>query len=115
MRLPVLILPLILVAALYPHRTRRGDNLPPVMLWAWERPEDFTFINPEKTGVAFLAKTITLRGNKVVVRPRLQPLKLPEGTKTIAVVRIETNRTELPIYSPAQLAQTAAEIRNSSV
>ena len=115
MRLPVLILPLILVAALYPHRTKPVDALPPVMLWAWERPEDLTFIDPQKTGVAFLAKTITLRGEKVVARPRLQPLQLPEGTKTIAVVRIETDRTDTPSLSPAQLAQTVAEIRNSSV
>ena len=115
MRLPVLILPLILVAALYPYRAKPLDPLPPVMLWAWERPEDLTFIDPRKTGVAFLAKTITLRSDKVVVRPRLQPLRLTEGTKTIAVVRIETDRSELPTYSPAQLAQTVAEIRNSSV
>lgn len=115
MRLPVLILPLILVAALYPHRTKPVDALPPVMLWAWERPEDLTFIDPQKTGVAFLAKTITLRGEKVVARPRLQPLQLPEGTKTIAVVRIETDRADTPSLSPAQLAQTVAEIRNSSV
>jgi hypothetical protein len=115
MRLPVLILPLILVAALYPHRTKPVETLPPVMLWAWERPEDLTFIDPQKTGVAFLAKTITLRGDTVVVRPRLQPLKLAEGTKTIAVVRIETDRSDPPSLSPAQLAQTVAEIRTSSV
>jgi len=114
MRLPVLILPLILVAALYPPRRKPVDKLPPVMLWAWERPEDLSFIDPQKTGVAFLAKTITLRGDVVVVRPRLQPLRLPEGTKTIAVVRIETDRTDTPFLSPAQLAQTVAEIRNSS-
>ena len=115
MRLPVLILPLILVAALYPHRAKPLDQLPPVMLWAWERPEDLTFIDPQKTGVAFLAKTITLRGDRVVAKPRLQPLRLREGTKTLAVVRIETDRSDLPTHSTAQLAQVVAEIRNSSV
>ena len=115
MRLAVLILPLVLVAALYPHRTTPVEMLPPVMLWAWERPEDLRFLDPQKTGVAFLAKTITLRGDKVVVRPRLQPLKLPDGTKTIAVVRIETDRTDLPSLSPTQLSQIVREIRDSSV
>src|SRR5688500_2943378 len=115
MRLPVLILPLILVAALYPHRTKPVDTLPPVRLWAWERPEDLTFIDPQKTGVAFLAKTITLRGDKVLVRPRLQPLTLPEGAKTIAVVRIETDRSDSPSLSRTQLSQTVREIRDSSV
>ena len=115
MRLAVLILPLVLVAALYPHRTTPDEMLPPVMLWAWESPEDLRFLDPQKTGVAFLAKTITLRSDKVVVRPRLQPLKLPDGTKTIAVVRIETDRTDLPSLSPTQLSQIVREIRDSSV
>jgi hypothetical protein len=110
MRLPVLIIPLLLVAALYPH-----DKQPAVILWAWERPEDLTFIDPQNTSVAFLAKTITLRGDSVVVKPRLQPLKLPERTATVAVVRIETDRSDPPSLSPMQVAQTAAEIRNSSV
>ncbi len=114
MRLAVLILPLVLVAALYPHRTTPVEMLPPVMLWAWERPEDLRFLDPQKTGVAFLEKTVTLRGDKVVVRPRLQPLKLPEGTKTIAVVRIETDRMDLPSLSATQLSQTVREIRDSS-
>jgi len=106
MRLSVLIIPLLLVAALYPRDKQRTE-----ILWAWERPENLTFIDPRKTEVAFLAKTITLRGDKVVVRPRLQPLRVPEGTKTIAVVRIETDRGDLPALSTTQLAQTVAEIR----
>jgi len=93
----------------------RGTTEPKVILWAWERPEDLTFIDPQKTGVAFLAKTIYLRGDKVAVRPRLQPLKLAPGTKLVAVVRIETDRTELPTLSSAQVQQTAREIINSSV
>src|SRR5687767_16011817 len=102
MRLPVLIIPLLLLAALYPR-----DKQPAVILWAWERPEDLTFIDPQKTGVAFLAKTITLRGDKVLVRPRLQPLTLPEGAKTIAVVRIETDRSD----SPSQIGRASCRER----
>jgi hypothetical protein len=84
------------------------------MLWAWERPEDLTFIDPQKTGVAFLAKTVTLRGDTVVVRPRLQPLRLVPGTKLMAVVRIETDRSEPPSLSRGQLAQTAREVCSSA-
>jgi hypothetical protein len=112
MRLPVIIILLpILLALLAPTGTKQ----PAVFLWAWERPEDLTFIDPQKTGVAFLAKTIYLRGDKVVVRPRLQPLQLASGTKIIAVIRIETDRTEIPTLSSLQAQQTAREIRNSSV
>jgi hypothetical protein len=109
MRIPFLLLPLILLAVLTPHSTERA-----VILWAWERPEDLTFIDPEKVGVAFLAKTIYLRGEKVVVKPRLQPLKLVPGTKLIAVVRIESDPKNVPSLSTLQLRQTANEIANLS-
>ncbi len=112
MRLAFIIILLPLLLALLGSRT---TTQPKIMLWAWERPEDLTFIDPQKTGVAFLAKTIYLRGDKVVVRPRLQPLKIAPGTKLVAVVRIETDRTEVPTLSSLQVQQTAREILNSSV
>ncbi|HSP62547.1 MAG TPA: hypothetical protein VLQ90_06170, partial [Pyrinomonadaceae bacterium] len=69
----------------------RPDQMPGVILWAWERPVDLRFINPRETGVAFLARTIHLRANEVVIRPRLQPLDLPAGTRVIAVARVESD------------------------
>ena len=63
---------------------------PKFFLWAWERQEELEFINPREVGVAFLAETIYLRGDKVIERLRLQPLKVPQGTTLIAVVRIES-------------------------
>jgi len=86
------------------------ESLPPVVLWAWERPENLTFLDPQKTAVAFLAKTITLRDDKIAVKPRLQPLRVAPDTKLIAVVRIETDRASAPTLSSAQLQQTAHEI-----
>lgn len=104
----------ILLVALGSHGATPVETLPPVIIWAWERPEDLTFVDPEKVGVAFLAKTIYLRGDRVVVRPRLQPLSLTPGTKLVAVVRIESDRNEKPSYSGAQLERVSAEIRNIS-
>src|SRR5258708_27436194 len=69
----------------------RLNQLPRVILWAWERPTDLRFINPHDVGVAFLARTIRLRANEVTVRPRLQPLNLPDGTSVIAVARVESD------------------------
>jgi len=112
MRLALIIF---LLPALFGMFGSRATTRPQVILWAWERPEDLTFIDPQKTSVAFLAKTIYLRGDKVVVKPRLQPLKVAPGTKLVAVVRIETDRTDLPTLSSAQAKQTAREILNSSV
>ena len=84
--------------------------LPPTILWAWERPEKFDFIDPRTVGVAFLAKTIYLRGVNVVTRPRLQPLNVPDGTMLIAVARIESDRHERPQLTPSQIDATAAEL-----
>src|SRR6266852_3588611 len=88
----------------------RSDQMPRVVLWAWERPVDLRFINPRETGVAFLARTVQLRADEVVVRPRLQPLDLPEGTRVIAVVRVETDARRKPDLSKVQTEKLAAAI-----
>jgi hypothetical protein len=93
--------------------------MPPLVFWAWERPEDFRFLDSRNVGIAFLAETIylssedTAKGSpiKFTVRPRLQSLRVAAGTPLIAVVRIETppghrpdfyNQTSPP--SPASVA-----------
>jgi hypothetical protein len=88
----------------------RPDQMPGVILWAWERPVDLRFINPRETGVAFLARTIHLRANEVVIRPRLQPLDLPTGTRVIAVARVESDSRTKPELSAQQTEQLAAAI-----
>lgn len=99
----------------YPAPLNRISTLPPVILWAWERPEQLDYLDPQKTAVAFLAKTIYLRADKVVSRPRLQPLALRRGMSVIAVARIESaqgdsHRAEAPTLSPQQVKAAAAEI-----
>ncbi len=75
--------------------------LPRTVFWAWERPEDLRFIDPSRQSVAFLARTIELRsfaaGDRpprnlgVTMKPRLQPLLVPDAARLIAVVRIESS------------------------
>ena len=103
MRLAVLVLMLSAFVA-RGYRWREHDPLPEfprVMLWAWERPEKLDFINPRETGVAFLARTIYLRGGMVTVRPRLQPLVVAPGTALMAVVRIESQPDTERVGEPA--------------
>lgn len=77
-----------------PSRDRTAENkFPKVILWAWERPEDLQFLDPERFGVAFLAQTLELQGDEVVFRPRRQPLKVGPEIKLIAVTRIESRKT----------------------
>ncbi|MGH9932426.1 MAG: hypothetical protein ACREA9_24750 [Pyrinomonadaceae bacterium] len=97
-----------------PTSPSRISQLPATILWAWERPEKLDFVDPQKIGVAFLAKTIYLRGDRVISRPRLQPLAVPTDAAVIAVARIESEHpaeaSKPAALSPAQVTETAAEI-----
>jgi hypothetical protein len=88
----------------------RLNQIPRVVLWAWERPTDLRFIDPKEVGVAFLARTIRLRSGEVVVRPRLQPLNLPEGVSVIAVARVEIDSLKKPDLSSQQSNRLAEAI-----
>jgi hypothetical protein len=95
-------------------RSSGASNLPAVIFWAWERPEDLRFLTPDQAGVAFLAKTIYLQppstdptdsSPSFIVRPRLEPLRIAVGTPLIAVIRMET--PALPRLSSLQQNQSA--------
>lgn len=64
------------------------NGLPALMLWAWERPEDFRELD-QSVGIAFLAQTITLADDRMSVQPRRQPLRVAPGARLMAVTRIE--------------------------
>ena len=88
-RVVVFVLSLALAHSLFGVEPVSASCAPAVMLWAWERPEDLSAIDPATTGVAFLARTIRLRDDGFSVRSRLQPLTVPAGTHLVAVVRVE--------------------------
>ncbi len=90
------LLPLLLTSALlFTGILQAQPAVPSLFLWAWERPEDLGFIDSSSVGVAYLAGTIRLENSDVFMLPRLQPLKLPDRTYLIGVVRIETRRADL--------------------
>lgn len=102
------------LSMLFLHSSRnpgagRLDKLPKVILWAWERPEDLRFIDVHEAGVAFLVKTIYLDGNRVEERPRLQPLRVPDHTSLLGVVRIETRHLS-PVPDSLMTRKVTAEI-----
>jgi len=90
--------------------SNRMATLPPTILWAWERPEKLDYLDRQKLAVAFLAKTIYLRGDQAINRPRLQPLAVSPGVPLIAVARIESERGNPATLSPQQLKDTVREI-----
>ena len=91
-----------------PGSVARLSALPPIILWAWERPEQLEFIDPKRVGVAFLSQTLYLRGDQVVAQPRRQPLNVPAGTRLIAVTRIEADRS--PALSSEQISRVVRRI-----
>ncbi|HEX6730530.1 MAG TPA: hypothetical protein VF074_10985 [Pyrinomonadaceae bacterium] len=107
---PITFLAGLLVVVSLPCRVERAQNrvdekrLPPIILWAWERPEDLRFLTSSRHGVAFLAQTLVLKADDVIHKPRRQPLRLSPATRAIAVTRIESLKTtgERPSLSQAQ-------------
>lgn len=82
---------------------------PKTWLWAWERPEDLRFLcGRSDVGVAYLARTVTLSGERASVYPRRQPLHVEPGTPLTAVVRIEVPRGVAPL--PAVLDRATHEV-----
>jgi len=111
----IVVMLLLLLIAMAPVSARfvsrgpdRMNHVPRLVLWAWERPEDLRFINTDDTAVAFLADTIRLRAGDIAVRPRFQPLLVPDRAKLIAVTRIEADlRAAL---NQEQMARSVAAI-----
>lgn len=90
----------------------RLEKVPRLILWAWERREDLSYLDSRRAGVAFLAATISLSGDKWTVRPRLEPLETPPDTYLMATVRIEVDHHR-SLAPPQTLARDlAAEILN---
>lgn len=81
---------------------RRPDplpNFPRLVLWAWERPEDMRFVDPNQAAIAFLAATIGWSDGNTRSFPRMQPLRFTPGTRLIAVVRLESHGEPPPVDS----------------
>ena len=91
-----MVLPLLLTTcnSQPPTRNRLDENyFPRVVLWAWERPENFKSVDSNRFAVAFLAQTLALKDDDVILSPRHQPLDVSPGMKLMAVTRIESQKT----------------------
>lgn len=56
-------------------------DMPRLVLWAWDRDDDLSFIDRRDTAVAYLAATVILRGETVLLTPRSNRLIPPRGTR----------------------------------
>jgi hypothetical protein len=83
---------------------------PGFVLWAWDRPEDVSFIKPGEATVAHLCGTITLDGDHVEVAPRRGQLVYHRDVARVAVVRIEHGGNQLPTLDQDQLRRVLEAI-----
>jgi hypothetical protein len=67
---------------------RARDTL---VLWAWERAEDLRFLAADSE-IAFVAATIRLAGDRVLLRHRSAPLLVPPGARLIPVIHVDAGR-----------------------
>jgi hypothetical protein len=82
-----------------------------VILWAWERPEDLRFLDPEKADVAFVAASFFLRENRVIIKPRTESLLVPPKIAWMAVFRIQTDSLKQAALESGQIDTITAEIK----
>ena len=107
---PLLLLVLLVSDQNISARTRMPVDMPPLVLWAWDRDDDLSFIDIRDTAVAYLAATVILRGESVFLAPRYHPLAPPKGSRLVAVAHIEVDRHEPPVVSDAQARDLAATL-----
>jgi hypothetical protein len=59
-------------------------------VWSWQRSEDLSFIDPAATKLALWIATITVHEQGFDTQARANPVRYPQGTEVLPVVRLET-------------------------
>ncbi len=85
------------------------QQLPPHMLWAWERPEDLRWL-PANVGVAYVATTVELDGTAVHTRPRAQALLLRPDAVVVPVVHVDASTRNRPTLDAPQQAVVVNQV-----
>jgi hypothetical protein len=80
-------------------------SLPDVMLWAWQRSENLSYIDSQVFGVAYLECRIVLSGDRVLFHWRDQPMAVPSTTALEPVIRIDMDPRHPPALSDKQSDQ----------
>ena len=84
-KLLFLILALVVIVS-FAYFKNKSSN---IVIWVWERSENLYFMENENVSFSYLAGTITKTDKGLIPHFRQQPLRIPDNSKTMAVVRIE--------------------------
>lgn len=82
-------------------------HVPEFYVWAWQRNEDLSFIDPATTKVALWLGTIDVTDGKPTLTPRHNPVVYPAGTDVLGVIRIEIDAA----YDDALALELAQTVR----
>jgi len=86
----------------------------PVIFWVWERPENLYFIKDKNISFAYLAGTITKTDKNLEYYSRKQPLRIPDNSNTISVIRIE-DRSKDHIFEDKYLSEISDYVVKSCI
>src|SRR3954454_6305905 len=78
-----------------------------VVLWAWESPQDLRFLDT-RYPVAYYAGSVYLRADRVLVRSRMQPVRLTPKHPRMPVIRMDADPK---VHISSTPAAVLAEIR----
>ena len=87
--------------------------LPVRMAWAWEREEDLRWL-PQDAGVAYVATSLWLEGDRVVAHPRAHALLLRPTTAAVPVVHVDASWRAPPVLSTAQRDAIVAALQQAA-
>lgn len=81
----------------------------PLVLWAWERPEDLRFAG-RNAEVAVQTGFMELSGERLIVRGRRFPLEAAPGQVTTTVVHVQIDPRRPLVWTPEREIQVAAAV-----
>ena len=84
----------------------------PVIFWVWERPENLYFVKDKNISFAYLAGTVTKTDKNLEYYSRRQPLRIPDESETISVIRIE-DRSKNHVFEDKYLSEISDYIVKS--
>ncbi|MDO8467321.1 MAG: hypothetical protein Q7S83_04270 [bacterium] len=62
-----------------------------IYLYAWERPEDFSFLkNSSNTSVVFYAGDVVIKNKRALINFRRNPLSIPDDIQSFPLIRIDS-------------------------
>ncbi len=88
----------LLLAGCAQQPAQRPSVKPKLVLFAWDRAEDLTFLEPGEAEVVAWMSTLKLRGDGITFHPRRLPLRLPSHLEAQPIVRLESEGFALPAY-----------------